>query len=81
MTGDEIEKRFNTFFVETLELDPAILKPESSLKNDIGLTSMDMTDIRLFVENSFGWKMTRKDAISIYTLADLYSAIESHISK
>lgn len=80
MTRDEIEQQFIGFFVEKLELDPNILKPEASLKNDIGLTSMDIIDIKVFVEKTFGWLMSRQDVLSINTLSDLYSIIEKHIA-
>lgn len=79
MTRSEIERCFGDFFVKTLELDAAVLQPEASLKNDIGLTSMDIVDIRLFVDKTFGWNMTREDALYINTLDDLYSAVENHI--
>lgn len=78
MTREEIEQRLKCFFVDTLELDPDLLQPEAGLKNDMGLTSMDVIDIRLFVEKNFGWKMTREDSLSLNTLSDLISAIESH---
>lgn len=79
MTRNEIEQSLKNFFVETLEIEAAILQPDASLKNDVGLTSMDMVDIRLFVEKTFGWVMTREDALCLHTLSDLYSAIEKHI--
>ncbi|MCQ2168736.1 MAG: acyl carrier protein [Bacteroidales bacterium] len=79
MTREEIENRTNKFFTETLDIDASILLPESRLKNDIGLTSMDVNDIRLFVEKTFGWSMTIEDIVSIHTLKDLYSSIEVHI--
>lgn len=78
MTRNEIEQSLKNFFVETLEIEAAILQPDASLKNDVGLTSMDMVDIRLFVEKTFGWVMTREDAMRVNTLSDLYSAIEMH---
>lgn len=79
MTRTEIEQSLKGFFVETLELDAAILQPDASLKNDVGLTSMDMIDIRLFVEKTFGWTMTREDALQLITLSDLYEAIKNRI--
>lgn len=79
MKRSEIEQSLKDFFVNTLEIEAAVLQPEASLKNDIGLTSMDIIDIRLFVEKTFGWSMTREDALGLSTLSDLYSAIESHI--
>ncbi|MCQ2183592.1 MAG: phosphopantetheine-binding protein [Bacteroidales bacterium] len=79
MTGAEIEQSLRTFFVDTLELNPELLKPEASLKNDIGLTSLDVLDIRLFVERTYGWKMTREDIMCLYTFSDLLSSIESHV--
>lgn len=79
MKRSEIEQSLKDFFVNTLEIEAAVLQPEASLKNDIGLTSMDIVDIRLFVEKTFGWVMTREDALGLSTLSDLYSAIENHI--
>lgn len=78
MAREEIEQKLNAFLIETLEIDPALVKPENSLKNDVGLTSLDVVDIRLFVQKNFGWQMGREDILSIVTLSDLFFAIEGH---
>lgn len=78
MAREEIEQKLNAFLIETLEIDPALVNPESSLKNDVGLTSLDVVDIRLFVQKNFGWQMGREDILTILTLSDLYSAVEQH---
>ena len=45
--------------VETLNTDKSIIKPESSLINDLGAESLDFLDINYRIEQAFGIKMAR----------------------
>ena len=81
MTIAEIEHCIKVFLVETLKLDNDVLYTDANLKSDIGLTSIDFLDIRMFVEKTFGWKMTREDILCLNTLSDLYISIRKHITE
>lgn len=66
------------FFVERLEIDADLVKPEADLKKDLGLTSMDAVETRIFVQQNFGWQISKEDILKLSTFAQLCSAIEEH---
>ncbi len=80
MTREEIEQKISAFFIETLEFDASLIKSDASLRNDIGISSLDAVELRLFIQRTFGWQPTRDDMLSVVTLNDLFSIVEQHIS-
>ena len=48
---------------EGIDIDPAGIKPESSLMNDLGAESLDFLDINYRLEQTFGIKMARRTVI------------------
>lgn len=75
---NEVEEKMFAFFVERLEIDADLVKPEADLKLDMGLTSMDAVETRIFVQQNFGWQISKEDIFKLSTFAQLCSAIEEH---
>lgn len=48
---------------EGIDIDPAGIKPESSLMKDLGAESLDFLDINYRLEQTFGIKMARRSVI------------------
>ena len=48
---------------EGIDIDPAGIKPESSLMKDLGAESLDFLDINYRLEQTFGIKMARRTVI------------------
>ena len=80
MTREEIEQKITVFFIETLEFDASLIKSDASLKNDIGISSLDAVELRMFINNTFGWQPTRDDMLTVVTLNDLFTIVEQHIN-
>lgn len=78
MTRTEIETKINAFLINTLEIDAAVVKPESNLKADIGLTSLDLQEMKIFIKRNFGVLPDRQDVLRMNTLGDVYRYIELH---
>ena len=78
MTRNEIEQKVNQFFVETLEYDENSVKPESSLREDLGMTSLDAVETAIFIKRTFGFQPERGDMFTLHTLSDVYAYIEQH---
>ncbi|MBQ7438678.1 MAG: acyl carrier protein [Paludibacteraceae bacterium] len=78
MTRNEIEQKVNQFFVETLEYDANSVKPEASLREDLGMTSLDAVETAIFIKRTFGFQPERGDMFTLHTLADVYTYIEQH---
>ncbi len=80
MTRKEIEEKVNAFLVEDLEIEEENIYPESRLKEDMGIDSLDYVDIVVIVEKNFGYKITNpSEMTTVKTLSQFYDYIESKI--
>lgn len=78
MTRKEIEQNVNHFLVETLEYNAESVKSEASLREDLGMTSLDAVETAIFIKRTFGFQPERGDIFTLHTLADVYTYIEKH---
>lgn len=78
MTKQEIIDKTNAFLVGTLDIDKTLISPDTELKRDIGITSVDAVAIVSFVQKTFGCSIVMHDIKAIITLEDLYNYIEAH---
>jgi acyl carrier protein len=56
---DEVRKAIS----EGIDINPAAVKPESSLMKDLGAESLDFLDINYRLEQTFGIKMARRTVL------------------
>lgn len=80
MTRAEIEQQVNRFFVETLEFDETAITPDANLKEDLGMTSVDAVEMRLYIYKHLGFQPQKKDMMNIRTVRDVYDYISERIS-
>ena len=74
MSDNEIIDLVNKSLVEEFELEWAVMKPESTFADDLGLDSLDAVDMIIVLEQAFHFKIRESESIkSIKTLQDLYS--------
>ena len=79
MKREEIVKIVNNFLVEDIEADPAKISEAASLKDDIGIDSLDFVDIVVIVERNFGFKINPEEMAGVTTLGKFYDYIESKV--
>lgn len=78
MTEQEIIDKTNRVFEEAFEIEPERLLPEANIFVDLGLDSLDIVDLVVALQNSFGVKIRNEERIrEIRTLQDLYGFIAS----
>ena len=77
----DIQHKLNDFFVNRLEYDETKLTPEASLKEDLGMTSLDAVETSLFIRKTFGFQPERGAIKTLVTLQDLYSYVENNIQQ
>ena len=53
MKREEIVEKVNEFLVEELEIEEDKIKPESLLKEEVGIDSLDLVDIVVIVNRIF----------------------------
>jgi acyl carrier protein len=76
VTEQEIIQTVNKVFEESFEKDPAILKPEAHIFHDLGLDSLDIVDLVVALQKSFGISIRDEEKIrEIRTLQDIYNFI------
>ena len=78
MTRQEIIEQTNAFLTGTLEIDSALISPDTELKRDIGITSVDAVAIATFIQKTFGCAIVMRELKAIITLEDLYNYIETN---
>jgi len=79
MDRKEIEEKVNSFLLEDLEIDADQIFPESRLKEDMEIDSLDYVDVVVIVESCFGFKIKPEEMSTIKTLTDFYDYIESKV--
>ncbi len=80
MTRTEIEERVKAFLIDDLEIEEDKIFPESMLKEDMGIDSLDYVDIVVIVEKNFGFKIKPQEMTNVKTLAQFYDYIESNVA-
>jgi len=78
MTKEEIIEKVNTFLIDRLEFDAELIQPEAQLQADLGLSSLDIQETKIYIKRSFGFMPERQDMLQLSTLEDLYNFIEKH---
>ena len=62
--------------VEELQLNADDIKPESELANDLGINSIELTDLIMLCEDKFGVTIEDEDLHKFVTIADVVSYLE-----
>lgn len=82
MTEQEIIDITNRVFEESFEIERERLVPEANIFMDLGLDSLDVVDLVVALQNSFGVKIRNEESVrDIRTLQDLYQFITALKSK
>lgn len=79
MNREEIIERINTFISEEFEVDRAEITPEGSLKETLGLDSLDYVDLVVLIEGNFGFKVKQEDFQQLRTFSDFYNYVVAKV--
>ena len=78
MTEKEIIEKTNKVFEESFEIEKDRLKPGAHIFNDLGLDSLDIVDLVVALQKSFGVNIRNEEKIrDIRTLQDVYQFIST----
>lgn len=69
-----------TIFMDELGCDPAILQPQSRLREDLGVSSLEMLGVVLALEERFSITMDEADIPAIQTFQDVVDYIAKKTS-
>ena len=80
MTRPEIEQKVNALLAEDLEIASARLHADARLRDDLGVDSLDVVDIVVLVNDTFGFKMTTSEVRGLETLGQFYDYVEQRLA-
>jgi len=76
---EEIVEIVNNFLVEDFEIEAEKISETASLKDDVGIDSLDFVDIVVIVERNFKFKINPEEMAGVTTLGQFYDYIERKI--
>ena len=79
MSRQEIEEKVRAFLIDDLEIDEEKIKDDATLKEDMGIDSLDFVDIVVIVEKNFGFKIKPEEMAGVTTLRQFCDYIESKV--
>ena len=80
MTIDEIIAKAGAVLAEEFEIEESKITPDASLKDTLGLDSLDLIDVVVLVEQNFGVTLVGTDFVGIKTFRDFYELLNRKIN-
>ena len=80
MTLEEIIEKATVVLAEEFEIEQSEITPEASLKDTLGLDSLDLVDVVVLVEQNFGVTLTGPDFVGVTTFAHFYDLLNRKIN-
>ena len=80
MTRQEIEEKVRAFLIDDLEIDEDKISDDATLKDDMGIDSLDFVDIVVIVEERFGFRIKPEEMKGIKTFAEFCTYIEQRMN-
>ena len=81
VTREEIERAVDKIMIDEFEVEPAQLRPEAQLAEDLDLDSLDGVDLVVALEKTFSCRIPEEEARSIRTLGDIYAKVEAGLAR
>jgi acyl carrier protein len=76
---DAIEARLVELAVEHLDVDPARLRPDALLGEDLGVDSLAAIELGMVLEDEFGIELPDEVLADIFTYGDLLAAVRERV--
>lgn len=71
-------EKLKELLVSELSIDHELITPDAELVNDLGINSIELTDLLLLCEDNFGVKIDDEDAHSFITVGDVANYLEKN---
>lgn len=78
MTKQQIISQTNAFLIHTMGFDMTQMTPDTELRRDMGITSVDAVAIATFAQKTFACAIIMPELKALVTLQDLYDYIEKN---
>lgn len=80
MSREQIVSNLNSFLAEEFEVEESSILPEGSIKDTLGLDSLDYVDLVVLIESNFGFKVQSEELPSIRSFQNLYDYVEKKVA-
>jgi len=77
--NDEIYEQVKGIIVDILSIDEASIDPEDNFREDLGADSLDLVELIMAFEDTFGGRISDDDARQIVTVGDAVDYIENNL--
>lgn len=81
MTKEELIEKTKVVLAEEFEIEEINIVPDASLKDTLGLDSLDLVDVVVLIEQNFGITLKGHDFVGVTTFADFYNLIWSKMNE
>jgi len=76
-----ITEKINSILIEDFELPADTLTADASLRDDLGLDSLDAIDLASKLEEQSGIEIETRVLAELNTLGDMYALVEELVAK
>ena len=76
----DILSKVQSLFAEFLSIDAASIKTESTIKDDLGVDSVDIVSIVSEIESTFGLKISDSEAAGLKTVGQVVELINTRVA-
>lgn len=81
MEKKEIEEKVRAFLIDDLEIEEDKIFPDSRLKEDMGIDSLDYVDIVAVVLSTFGIRLNLETMKEVQTLSQFIDYLDAELKK
>lgn len=78
--NNDIFEKLKAIAVNDIGIDADKVKPESDIIKELGLDSLDIVDMLMKVEETFGVTIDDSDVVEMKTVADVVRFIEENVA-
>ena len=78
MTRDEVLDMIRSHLADELELDPAVIEPQTRFREDLAADSLDLYTLVQELDDSYGVKISDEEAVQIQTVGAAIDFVLSH---
>ncbi|MER3459589.1 MAG: acyl carrier protein [Chloroflexota bacterium] len=75
-----VYERVRDIIVDRLGVDPSKVTPEARFREDLEADSLDLVELIMAFEESFGGEISDEDAQKITTVGEAVAYIEAHMN-
>ena len=79
MNRDEVLERIRAHLVVELRVDPGRIQEDTRFKEDLEADSLDLVELVMELEDSYGIRIPDEDAVKILTVGQAADYVAAHV--